>query len=79
VPKLFQLLAEFEVVIDLPVENDPGGAILIVNRLSATLEIDYREAAHSQTHWPIDIEAVIVWTTMAYCGTHSGQQGFVNI
>src|SRR6185436_17533388 len=56
VAKVFQLLAQLEIVVDLAVEDDPRGSIPIVNGLLAALEIDDREAAHGQTHRAVDIE-----------------------
>ena len=40
VSQFFESLAEFEVVVDLAVEDNPGGAILIVNWLLAAFQID---------------------------------------
>src|ERR671913_314111 len=46
VTKLFQLLAQLEIVVDLAVEDDPGAAIVIVDRLLPALPIDNCETAH---------------------------------
>src|SRR5215475_8755950 len=40
VPELFKFLAELEIVVDLAIENDPSGAVLIGNWLLPTLDID---------------------------------------
>ena len=40
VAEFLEFLAQLPVVIDLAIENNPGGAILIVNRLVPALEID---------------------------------------
>ena len=46
--RVFQLRAQFAIVVNLAVENDPGGAILIVNRFAGLREVNDREPAHRQ-------------------------------
>src|SRR5437762_3196671 len=64
VAELFQFLAQLAIVVDLAVEDDPRGVILIVDWLLAALQIDDREAAHAQAHWTIEIESALIGTAM---------------
>jgi hypothetical protein len=78
VPKILELLAEFLIVIDLAIENYPGGLILIVDRLLAALDINDRQTPHSQSNVPIDIETIIVWPTVLDGHAHAREQGLVD-
>src|SRR5215813_5492430 len=64
VAQFFELLAEFEIVVDLAVEDDPRAAVLIVNGLLAALQIDDGEAAHGHADRTIYVAAVLVGTAM---------------
>ena len=79
VAEFLELFAQLAIVVDLAIENDPRGAILIVNRLPAAREIDNRQPAHPQAHGPAEIEAVFVRTAMANCVAHPADQMLVNV
>jgi hypothetical protein len=53
--------------------------VLVVNGLLPTLQVDDRQSPHAKAYRPVDIEAIIVWSTMADRRAHSGQQGAVNV
>ena len=74
----FQLVAEFEIVIDLTVEDNPGGAVLVVNRLLAAFHIDNRQPPHAQADSLAEVEAVIIRATMADSVTHARDQRMIN-
>src|SRR5205085_526446 len=76
--QFFQLRPQFEIVVDLAVENDPRAAVLVVNRLRSAFEIDDCEAAHSETDGAVEVEAIVVGTTMTNRIAHSRQQLLVN-
>ena len=79
VTELFQLLAQLEIVVDLAVENDPGAAIVIVNQLLTTLQVDDREAAHRHSDRAVDVETILVRTAMPEDRVvHPRQQLLVN-
>src|SRR6185436_16694958 len=63
--ELLELFADFFVVVDLAVENDPGSAVLIGNRLLAGLEVDDRKAAHRHPDMVANVEAVLIRPAMA--------------
>src|ERR1700730_6564390 len=77
VAELLQLFAELTVVIDLAIENNPGGAVLIVDRLLAACHIDDRHPPHAQAHALAEVEAVIIRAAMAYGLTHACQKCLV--
>jgi hypothetical protein len=79
VTEFFEFFAEFAVVVNLAVENYPGGAVLIVNGLLPTLQVDYREAAHAKTHRAIDVEAIIIRPTMPDGSAHPAEECLVNV
>src|SRR5438128_9366964 len=78
VAKLLQLFAKFAVVIDLAIENNPGSAILIVDRLLAAFHIDDRQPSHAQAHTLVEVEAVIIRAAMFYRVAHPGQKRLVH-
>jgi hypothetical protein len=65
----FQLRTELPVVVELTVENEMYGVILIVNGLLATFYVDDAQASHCQTDPSGDESAIIIWSTM---GDHIG-------
>jgi hypothetical protein len=79
VSEFLEFLAEFPVVVDLAIENDPGSAILIVNRLLSALQIDDRQTAHSQSNCLIEVETVVVRSTVTDSRAHAAKQGLVNV
>src|ERR1700720_780005 len=44
--ELLELIAQFAVVVNLAVEDNPGSAVLIMNWLLATFQVNDREPAH---------------------------------
>jgi len=79
VAEFFELRAEFQVVVNLAVENDPGGTVLVVNWLLAAFNVNDRKSPHSQTDSRIEVEAVIVWATVSYRGAHSRHEIVIDI
>src|SRR2546423_8253807 len=71
VAELFQLVAEFAIVIDLTIEDNPGGAVLIVDRLLAAFQIYDRQTTHAQAHALAEVETVFIRATMAYGFAHA--------
>ncbi len=78
VAEFFEFLAEFEIVVDLAVEDDPRAAILIVDGLLAALQIDDGEASHRESDGTVDVKTVLVGTTMPDRLAHPRQQLLVN-
>jgi hypothetical protein len=78
VAQFFQFLTKFQVVVDLAVEDNPGSAILIMDGLVTTFNINYREAAHTQPHAPFHVETIVIRTPMPDGGAHTRQQNLVN-
>jgi len=78
VTELFQLRTEFEVVVDLAVEDDSRRAILVVNGLLAAFEVDDGEAAHREADGTVDVVSVFVRAAMTNRIAHAGQERFVN-
>ena len=79
VAEFLELLAEFAVVVDLAVENDPGSSILIVNRLLPALQVDDRQAAHAQADRAVEVEPVVIRSTMLDGSAHPRDQRLVNV
>ena len=78
VPFRDQLLAQRQVVVDLAVEGDGDGAVLVVHRLRAVLrEIDDREAAVSEGHRPGAEVAAAVGTAVRDDVGHPTQQRLI--
>src|SRR5260370_35344710 len=70
VAEFLELFAQLAIVVDLTVENDPRGAILIVNRLLAARELDNRKPAHTHAHAPAKIEPAAIRTASATGSAH---------
>jgi hypothetical protein len=51
--EFLELVAECAIVIDLAIENYPRSAVLVVNGLLSTFEVDDREAPHAKADWPV--------------------------
>ena len=54
IPEIGQLPAQLRMVVDLAVEDDPRGGIVIGQRLMATLDVDDREPSHRQADAALD-------------------------
>ena len=79
VTEFLELVAKFAVVVNLAVENYPGGAVLVVNGLLPTFQVDDRQAAHAQADGAVHVKTIIVWPTMADRSAHPSQQSLVNV
>src|SRR6266550_3001350 len=78
VAELFQLVAEFAVVIDFPIEDNPGAAVLIVDRLLAAFQIYDRQPAHTQADALAEVEAIFIRATMAYGFAHARDKRLIH-
>ena len=78
VAQRLKFLAQLKVVVNLAVENYPGGAILVVYWLLTTREVDDRQASHPQADWTVEIEAILVRPTMLDCVAHTRHQHIIN-
>src|SRR5687768_17596427 len=78
VAEVHELFADFFVVVDFAVKNDPGGAVLIGDRLLAGFQIDNRKTTHRHSDMPLDIEAILVRPAVADCLIHAIEQLPVN-
>jgi hypothetical protein len=76
--QFLKLPPEFEVVIDFAVEDYPGGARLVVNRLLAALEVNDGETTHGESRRAFEVKAVFIRPAMAYRLAHTPQQLTVN-
>jgi hypothetical protein len=79
VAEFFEFVAKLAVVVYLAVKNYPGSAILIVNGLLSALQVNDRQPPHAQTNRALEVEAVLVWSAVAYGGAHFADQCLVNI
>src|SRR6266850_1435326 len=61
----FELGAQLAEVVDLAVEHDPDGTVLVVDRLMAGREIDDAQAPHAERDALVDEHAFIVGAAMA--------------
>src|SRR5687767_15956312 len=78
VAEILELFPDFFIVVDLAVKNDPGGAVLIGDRLLAGFQIDNRKTTHRHSDMPLDIEAILVRPAVADCLIHAIEQLPVN-
>jgi hypothetical protein len=78
VAEFFQLSSELPIIVDFAIEDDPGGAIPIVNWLLAALDINNRQAAHTQAHWSTKIEAIVIWPAVAYSRGHAAHEFLID-
>src|SRR6266508_2649874 len=65
-----EVAAQFAVVVDLAVEDDPDGAILVRDGLVAAIQVDDAEAPHADGDAVPDVHALIVGTAMHHCAAH---------
>src|SRR6266478_1001133 len=79
VAQLLKLVAELAIVVDFAVENNPGGAVLVMNWLRATGEVDDGQPPHPQAYGAVEIEAVVIGSTVTHGVCHARQQRTVNI
>src|SRR5205823_5327421 len=57
-------------IVDLPVEDDGDGLGLVVDRLLACGDINYREALNAKTDTVSHEEAALVWPTVGHGSAH---------
>src|SRR5580704_6829418 len=81
----FEFVAKLGVVIDLAVQHDPARLVLIVYRLLAGNQVDYRQPAHSQPNRAIRAiafglheEPVAVGAAVNDCPAHCTQCGLID-
>src|SRR5690606_28219862 len=60
----FEITAQFGMVVDLAVEGDPDGVVLVGNRLVAALKVDDAQSAKTKAAGATDEAAVVVGTAM---------------
>ena len=65
-----QVAPQLLVVVDLAVEDDPDGAVLVRDRLEAVAQIDDAEAAHADGDAVADVDALIVGTAVRHDAAH---------
>jgi hypothetical protein len=68
-----QILAQFPVIVDFAVENDPNGFVFIADGLMTGLNVDDAEAPHRQSDIVLDKKTVIVGATMDDLPVHGDQ------
>src|SRR5208283_3514190 len=66
--------AQFLKVIDFSVENDLDRSVLIRDGLMASLKVDNREPAETQTNRTGDVVSLVVWAAMVYRVRHGLQE-----
>src|SRR3569833_3415600 len=69
-PLCNELPAQILVIVDLAIENDPDRAIFVGYRLVPARKIDDAEPAHADGALPIDVDALIVRTSMTDLSAH---------
>src|SRR6266536_3487023 len=79
VTELLKFFSKLAVVIDFPVEDNPGSAIPIMDWLLTAFQIDDRKPAHPQSHATVHIEAIIIRTSMPDCVAHPTQKGRIYV
>src|SRR5437667_10902741 len=75
VPTTLQCGSQLDVVVDLPVENDPNLAILVPHRLLAARDIKDSEPAVTEKHMLslVNVMAFAIRTAVGERGGHSGE------
>src|SRR5207244_4704610 len=74
VSECFELAAQRSEVVNLSVEDNPRGLILVGHGLSPGGEIDDAQAAHPERSPAVDEDAFIVWATMTDRRAHVPKQ-----
>jgi hypothetical protein len=73
-PARLQLLGKLGVVVDLTIENDPDGTVLVADWLMAVSQINDAEATHSDADIPGNENAGVVGAAMSDLIIHSLNQ-----
>src|SRR5579864_7830595 len=68
-----QFLAQLDEVVDLAVQYNPDGTILVAHRLLARCKIDDAQTPHAQANVCAQVEALVVGTAMKDRCTHIAQ------
>src|SRR5581483_6290106 len=79
VTRALQLGPELAVVVYLAVLDDPGGAVLVRDRLVARLEVDDREPPRREPDRPVDVRAVAVGAAVDERPAHRGETGGIDV
>jgi hypothetical protein len=66
-----QVLPKLAIVVDLTIEHDGDGPILIVDRLVAPFEIDDAEPPHPDAHVASRVKTVVIGPPMGDARTHA--------
>src|SRR5438094_410565 len=74
VPKTLELVAELDIIVDLPIEDDLQLPIFIADRLGSPLDIDDREPAVPQPDLSVDERALPIRPAMAKHSHHSAHE-----
>jgi hypothetical protein len=69
---------QFPEVVNLTIEDDPDGAVLIREWLVTSAEIDDREPPVSQAHARSPVESLIIGASMAYGTQHGADKRRIN-
>ena len=69
-----QILFQFQVVVDLAVEDDPDGAIFVRDRLLPGLQIDDCQAPHTQGDGLPHVEPFVIGAAMNDSVSHRAQK-----
>jgi hypothetical protein len=73
-PRGLETLSQLDEVVDLPVEDDVNGAVLVVHGLVAGVQVDDGEPAAGQTDRAGDVEALVVGTAVGQAGGHPAKE-----
>ena len=71
--------AQFLVIVDFPVEDDPDAAVLIGQGLMSSVQVNDREPAVAQSDLGGGVNAFIVWTSMADSLKHRPNQSGLDV
>ena len=73
-----EVATELLVVVDLAVEDDPRGPVLIADRLIPRQEVDDAQPAHPETHAGSEVHALAIRPAMSERGAHGVDVPFEN-
>src|SRR5579872_5516602 len=75
----FEISAQFLVVVDFAVINNPDGALFIADRLMPALHINDAKPPHSQADILGDVTAIVIRTAVGNAPIHSHQHGSIDL
>jgi len=78
VPLPCQALADLEVIVYLPVKDDPDGPVLIAHRLVTAGDVDDTQAAMGQGRVPVEVKALVVRAAMGEGTGHCPYNALIN-